>query len=135
MLESFFKNVTGLTASNFIKKRLQHRCFPVNIAKFLRTASCINTSGGCFSISKNVIINYVEIKILGCLLTNAISKRTILTKFWNLNMLPKDAKRSGNHLTWSECTSFTSRKNQGSCFQMMLRKVIKRIYNLLKVMN
>ena len=22
---------------NFIKKRLQHRCFPVNIAKFLRT--------------------------------------------------------------------------------------------------
>ena len=23
---------------NFIEKRLQHRCFPVNIAKFLRTA-------------------------------------------------------------------------------------------------
>ena len=23
---------------DFIKKRLQHRCFPVNIAKFLRTA-------------------------------------------------------------------------------------------------
>ena len=22
---------------NFIKKRLQHRCFPVNIAKFLQT--------------------------------------------------------------------------------------------------
>ena len=26
------------SCSNFIKKRLQHRCFPVNIAKFLRTA-------------------------------------------------------------------------------------------------
>ena len=25
---------------NFIKKRLQHRPFPVNIAKFLRTAIC-----------------------------------------------------------------------------------------------
>ena len=27
-----------LKACDFIKKRLQHRCFPVNIAKFLRTA-------------------------------------------------------------------------------------------------
>ena len=32
----FFK--IGLQACNIIKKRLQHRCFPVNIAKFLRTA-------------------------------------------------------------------------------------------------
>ena len=30
MLESLF--------NNFTKKRLQHWCFPVNIAKFLRTA-------------------------------------------------------------------------------------------------
>ena len=36
MLESLFNKVTGLEASNFIKKGLQHRCFPVNIAKFLR---------------------------------------------------------------------------------------------------
>ena len=27
----------GLKACNFIKKRLQHRCFPVNLMKFLRT--------------------------------------------------------------------------------------------------
>ena len=27
-----------LQGFNFIKKGLQHRCFPVNIAKFLRTA-------------------------------------------------------------------------------------------------
>ena len=27
-----------LKACNFIKTRLQHRCFPVNISKFLRTA-------------------------------------------------------------------------------------------------
>ena len=26
--------VAGLKACNFIKKRLQHRCFPVNIVKF-----------------------------------------------------------------------------------------------------
>ena len=38
MLESLFKKVPGLKAYNFIKKRLQHRCFPVKFAKFLRTA-------------------------------------------------------------------------------------------------
>ena len=37
MLESLLNKVAGLKACIFIKKRLQHRCFPVNIAKFLRT--------------------------------------------------------------------------------------------------
>ena len=35
VLESLFKNVAGLKACNFIKKRPQHRCFLVNIAKFV----------------------------------------------------------------------------------------------------
>ena len=34
----FFIKVAGLKACNYIKKRLQHRCFPVNIAEFLRIA-------------------------------------------------------------------------------------------------
>ena len=38
MLESLFNKVANLKACSFIKKRLQHRCFPVNIAKFLRIA-------------------------------------------------------------------------------------------------
>ena len=33
---------------NFIKKRLQHRCSSVNIAKFLRKFYLQNTTGGCF---------------------------------------------------------------------------------------
>ena len=37
MLESVFDKVAVLQVYNFIKKRFQHRCFPVNIAKFLRT--------------------------------------------------------------------------------------------------
>ena len=37
MLESLSNKDAGLQACNFIKKRLQQRCFPVNIAKFLRT--------------------------------------------------------------------------------------------------
>ena len=35
-LESLFNKIAGLKACNFIKKRFQHRSFPVNIAKFLR---------------------------------------------------------------------------------------------------
>ena len=37
MLESLFNKITALKTFSFIKKRLQHRCFPVNIAKFLST--------------------------------------------------------------------------------------------------
>ena len=36
VFESLFDKVAGLEAYNFIKKRLQHRCFPANVAKFLR---------------------------------------------------------------------------------------------------
>ena len=37
VLESLFNKYAGLKACNFIKKRLQHRFFPVKFAKFLRT--------------------------------------------------------------------------------------------------
>ena len=36
MLESLFNKIAGLKACNFIKKKLQHRYFTVNIGKFLR---------------------------------------------------------------------------------------------------
>ena len=35
VLESLYNKVAGLKACSAIKKRLQHRCFPVNIAKRL----------------------------------------------------------------------------------------------------
>ena len=38
VLESLFNKVAALQACIFIKKRLQHRCIPVNIAKFSRTS-------------------------------------------------------------------------------------------------
>ena len=37
MLEPVFNKYAGLKACNFIEKRLQHRCFPLKFAKFLRT--------------------------------------------------------------------------------------------------
>ena len=36
VLQSLFNKVASLKAFNFIKKRLHHKCFLVNIAKFLR---------------------------------------------------------------------------------------------------
>ena len=36
---SFFNKVAGLRLAAFLKKRLWHRCSPVNFAKFLRTPS------------------------------------------------------------------------------------------------
>ena len=36
MWKSLFNKVAGLQACNFIKKRLQRRCFPEKLALFLR---------------------------------------------------------------------------------------------------
>ena len=37
MLDSLFNKVAGLQSCNFVKKRLQHRSFSVNIVEFLTT--------------------------------------------------------------------------------------------------
>ena len=37
VLAAVLNKVAGLKTCNFIKKRLQHQCFPVNITKYLRT--------------------------------------------------------------------------------------------------
>ena len=34
----FFNEITGFRFATLLRKRLQHRCFPANIAKFLRAA-------------------------------------------------------------------------------------------------
>ena len=40
MLESLFNKVADLKACNFIKKRLQDRCFPLKFAIFLKNVFC-----------------------------------------------------------------------------------------------
>ena len=40
-----FNKVAGLRFATLLKKRLWHRCFPVNFVKFLRTTFSQNTSG------------------------------------------------------------------------------------------
>ena len=43
-----FKKASGPQACKFIKKRLQHRYFPVKLARFSRALFLQNTSGGSF---------------------------------------------------------------------------------------
>ena len=43
MLESIFNKVADFQVCSSIKKRLQHRRFPVNIAKVLRTPIILNS--------------------------------------------------------------------------------------------
>ena len=44
-LSPFLNTFTGLRPAALFKKRLWHRCFPVNFVKFLRTPFLQNTSG------------------------------------------------------------------------------------------
>ena len=41
----FFNKVAGLSPATLLKKRLWHRCFPVNFVKYSRTPFLQNTSG------------------------------------------------------------------------------------------
>ena len=48
----FSPKYVPLKTCNFIKKKLQHRCFPVRFGKYLRTPSFSqNISDGCFCLS------------------------------------------------------------------------------------
>ena len=49
----------SLKACNFVKRWLQHRCFPVNIAKFLITPILKKSANVCFWISEAACISIV----------------------------------------------------------------------------
>ena len=54
----------NLQACNFIKKRLQHRCFPLHVRKFLRTPILKNISERLL-----LIILFSNLFVFGCLFT------------------------------------------------------------------
>ena len=56
MLGVLFNKVAVLQACSFISKRLQLRCFPMNIAKFLRTPILRNI---CERLLLTMAIGYV----------------------------------------------------------------------------
>ena len=66
-----FKNVAGLKACKFIKKRLQHRCFLVNIAKFEYCFFRKTSANNCF-LTFLMVHCYMGLKVRGldCMTTS-----------------------------------------------------------------
>ena len=57
LCQSFcFNKVAGLQAGNFLRKRLRHRCFPVNLVSFLY---CDNLGSGIWALRYIYITNKV----------------------------------------------------------------------------
>ena len=62
--ESLFNKVAGLRSTTLLKKRLWHRCFPVDFAKFLRATFVQNTSARLLfwtTASKTSNTKYLEL--------------------------------------------------------------------------
>ena len=77
--------------ATLLKKRLWHRCFPVNFAKFLRIPFLQNTSGGCF-LNENKALARPFISGLSEALT-----KTLRLKFSILTLIEKRNKNSTFH--------------------------------------
>ena len=61
---SFLIKLQALKPATLFKRRLWHRCFPVNVAKFLRIPFLQNTSCGCFWWKSLNVINWLEGNLL-----------------------------------------------------------------------
>ena len=76
---SFFLRLASL-----LKKRLWHRCYPMNFVKFLRTSFSQNTSEGCFCIIRSsrrwCCPKQVFLEILQNSQENACAKDSFLIK-------------------------------------------------------
>ena len=64
VLESLFRNVAGLQAYHFIKKRPQRRCFPVNITKHLKLPIFKVSANGCF-LTVSMVHSFMGLKVQG----------------------------------------------------------------------
>ena len=63
VLESLFNKAAGLKACSLIKKRLQHKCFPLKFAKFLKIPILKNICDNCFCTAHlvTVIVTYKSV--------------------------------------------------------------------------
>ena len=60
----FFNKLTGLRPAILLKKRLWHRCFPVNFGKFLRTSFLHRTApDDCFCLFCSVLEKFTSMRL------------------------------------------------------------------------
>ena len=82
MLESLFDKNAGLETCSFIKQRLQHRCFPLEFAKFLITHNLKN-------ICQRLLLKWVKTSLHVTVLTSyvvicAICKEEHIAETWEV---------------------------------------------------
>ena len=72
VLDSLFKKASGPQASKFIKKRLQHRYFPVKLARFSRALFLQNTPRWLVFKTSNSNILFNLLQLVTLTMTNYI---------------------------------------------------------------
>ena len=82
MFESLFSKAEGLKTCNFIEKRLQHKHFPVNIAKFSRTTFFIEHAWWLLLLLTET--NLLTANLLLCLNSHCMKSVQILSFFWSV---------------------------------------------------
>ena len=107
----FFNKVAGLRAATLLKKRLWHRCFPMNFAKFLRTPFLQNTSWRLLLMQSNFLSLYSLIKQFSIFLCSTFY--FLLKTFFLLLMTY--LKRVMNEYFRLETARLTKRKYQSKC--------------------
>ena len=65
----FFNKVAGLRPATLFKKRLWHKCFPGNFAKFLRTPFLQNTSDRMLLCRFHLLAEFCKLRFLSILLS------------------------------------------------------------------
>ena len=120
MLESLFNKAAGLKACNFIKKRLQHRYFLVNIVKYLRIAFCYRTppvvasESQCFYIPDSLTPNILN-------KTHIVYCRTYKTLTWFSNFRSRHRRCSVRKGVLKNLTKFTGKHMCQICFLLKKR--------------
>ena len=104
----FFNKVAGLRPATLLKKRLWHRCFLVNFAKFLRTPFLQNTSGCLLVHSKFQVfflcftlkIDCIKIEAMSLVLNLSILAEILCVLFTLTSSFASDWKKSSSWLNF-----------------------------------
>ena len=75
--------------ASLLKKRLWHRCFPVNFVKFLRTPFLQNTSGGD---SVDIVVKYSQNPLFLTFFERLHSQRIFFQYFFSRWLLVNDSR-------------------------------------------
>ena len=90
-VEAFFNKVAGLDPASFLKRQLQHKCFPVKFAKLLRTPTLKN-------IYKRLLLE--------------VCKKAILKNFCNIHW----AKLASDTCSMKKAFLVVNRAVKDTCF-------------------